>query len=145
MWNFTQILQDKEKSRRREDDSKDRRHRDKDGERHRDRDDEKRRRHRDKEEVDDDEKRRRHRDRNGDDTEKSTRRHRDDRVSDLKYWQKFDSIVLWTVLLKRLTVTELSSRRQFLLRFSLTLWNYFQALWFPNSVTSIALYNKQIS
>ena len=79
------ILQDKEKSRRREDDSKDRRrHGDKDGERHRDRDDEKRRRHRDKEEGDDDERRRRHRDRNGDDTEKSSRRHRDDRVSRFK-------------------------------------------------------------
>ena len=79
------ILQDKERSRRREDDSKDRRrHGDKDGERHRDRDDEKRRRHRDKEEGDDDERRRRHRDRNGDDTEKTSRRHRDDRVSSFK-------------------------------------------------------------
>ena len=79
------ILQDKEKSRRREDDSKDRRHRDKDGERHRDRDDEKRRRHRDKEEGDDDDRRRRHRDKNGDDAEKSSRRHRGDRVSHFKF------------------------------------------------------------
>ena len=71
------ILQDKEKSRKREDDGKERRHRD--------RDDEKRRRHRDKDDGDDDERRRRHKDKNSEDTEKSSRRHRDDRVSCFVY------------------------------------------------------------